>query len=286
MYPDKFEYFAPENIVNLEQLLDKYKDDSKILAGGHSLIPLLKLRITSIPYIIDISNIKDLSFVNYNNNLEIGPITVTAEIASNKIIKEKCKLLSDAASKVADPQVRNRGTIGGDICEADPRNDMPAVMLALNAEFEVTNSKGKRIIKTKDFFKDAYTTALESNDILTKIIIKDMEDYNGKYYKYTTLSSDFAVFAIAINMSLNNDKTIKDIGIGLTNLNSTAVKAEEAENYLKNKKIDNKTIENAFDLILKSCDIEDDAGITKENKEKILKNVFINGIKEIYGDFK
>lgn len=286
MYPDKFEYFAPENIEDLEQLLDKYKDDSKILAGGHSLIPLLKLRITSIPYIIDISNIKDLSFVNYNNNLEIGPMTRTAEVASNKIIKEKCKLLSDAASKVADPQVRNMGTIGGDICEADPRNDMPAVMLALNAEFEVTNSKGKRIIKAKDFFKDAYTTDLESNDILTDIIIKDMEDYNGKYYKYTTLSSDFAVFAIAINMSLNNDKTIKDIGIGLTNLNSTAVKAEEAENYLKNKKIDDKTAENAFDLLLKACDIDDDINGTKENKEKILKNVFINGIKEIYGDFK
>ncbi len=285
MYPDKFEYFAPDSISKLEQLLDKYKDDSKIMAGGHSLIPLLKLRLTSIPYIIDISNIKDLNFVEYNDNLEIGPMTRTAEVASNKIIRDKCKLLSDAASKVADPQVRNMGTVGGDICEADPRNDMPAVMLALNAEFEVTNSKGSRIIKAEDFFEDAYTTALESNDILTKIIIKNTENYYGKYYKYTTLSSDFAVFAIAINMSLNGDKTVKDIGIGLTNLNNTAVKAKDAEDYLKNKKIDDKTCNDAFNLLLKSCDIEDDINGKKEDKEKILKDIFINGLKGIYKVF-
>ncbi len=282
MYPDKFEYFAPDSISKLEQLLDKYKDDSKIMAGGHSLIPLLKLRLTSIPYIIDISNIKDLNFVEYNDNLEIGPMTRTAEVASNKIIRDKCKLLSDAASKVADPQVRNMGTVGGDICEADPRNDMPAVMLALNAEFEVTNSKGSRIIKAEDFFEDAYTTALESNDILTKIIIKNTENYYGKYYKYTTLSSDFAVFAIAINMSLNGDKTVKDIGIGLTNLNNTAVKAKDAEDYLKNKRIDDKTCNDAFNLLLKSCDIEDDINGKKEDKEKILKDIFVNGLKGIY----
>ncbi len=285
MYPDKFEYFAPDSISKLEQLLDKYKDDSKIMAGGHSLIPLLKLRLTSIPYIIDISNIKDLNFVEYNDNLEIGPMTRTAEVASNKIIRDKCKLLSDAASKVADPQVRNMGTVGGDICEADPRNDMPAVMLALNAEFEVTNSKGSRIIKAEDFFEDAYTTALESNDILTKIIIKNTENYYGKYYKYTTLSSDFAVFAIAINMSLNGDKTVKDIGIGLTNLNNTAVKAKDAEDYLKNKRIDDKTCNDAFNLLLKSCDIEDDINGKKEDKEKILKDIFVNGLKGIYKVF-
>ena len=282
MYPDKFEYFAPDDIVGLEELLDKYRDDSKILAGGHSLIPLLKLRLTSIPYIIDISNIKDLDFIDYNNGLEIGPMMRTGEVASNKIIVDKCKLLADAASKIADPQVRNMGTIGGDICEADPRNDMPAVMLALNAEFEVTNSGGKRTVKARDFFKDAYTTALESNDILTRIVIKNTENYYGKYYKYTTLSSDFAIFAIAINMSLNNNKTIKDIGIGLTNLNATAVKPVEVENYLKNKKIDDKVAGEAFNLLLKSCDIEDDVNGTTENKEKILKNIFINGLKEIY----
>ncbi len=282
MYPDKFEYFAPDNIEGLEELLDKYKDDSKILAGGHSLIPLLKLRLTSIPYIIDISNIKALSFVDYNNALEIGPMVRTGEVASNKIIGDKCKLLADAASKIADPQVRNMGTVGGDICEADPRNDLPAVMLALNAEFEVTNSMGKRTVKAEDFFKDAYTTALESNDILTRIVIKNTENYYGKYYKYTTLSSDFAVFAIAINMSLNDNKTVKDIGIGLTNLNSTAVKPVEVENYLKNKKIDDRVAGEAFNLLLKSCDIEDDVNGTEKNKEKILKNIFINGLKEIY----
>ncbi len=285
MYPEKFQYFAPSDMASLEELLDKYKDDSKILAGGQSIIPLLKMRFTSIPNIIDISNISGLSFIKHNNNLEIGPMTRTAEVAASNTISVNCPLLFDAAGKVADPQVRNMGTIGGDICEADPRNDMPAVMLALNAEFEITNSSGKRTLNSSEFFKDAYTTALDSNDILTKISIKNT-GYHGKYFKYTTLASDFAVFAVAINMKLNSDGTVKDIGIALTNVSSTAVKAEEAETYLIGKKIDDKTSEEAFNKLSNIIELDDDYNGTKEDKEKILKNIFVKGLKEVYGDSK
>ncbi|MEM0133544.1 xanthine dehydrogenase family protein subunit M [Acidiplasma sp.] len=283
MYPDKFEYFAPEDIESLEKLLDKFQDDAKILAGGQSLIPLLKLRFTSIPNIIDIANIKELNFIDGSDGLKIGPMVRTAEVARNRLIKQKCNLLSDAASKIADPQVRNMGTIGGDVCEADPRNDMPAVMLALNAEFEITGSSGIRTVKATDFFKDAYTTDVRPNEILTKIIIGDYSKYYGKYFKFTTLSSDFPVFAIAVNMSVGNDKTINDVGIGLTNLNTTAVKAVDVEEFLKGKKPDDNTLESAFKKLESYIDIEDDVNGTKDHKMEILNEMFKNGIKEVYG---
>ncbi len=285
MYPDKFQYFTPGDIASLEELLDKYRDDSKILAGGQSIIPLLKMRFTSIPNIIDISNIKGLNFIELNDDLEIGPMARTAEVAASNIVAMNCPLLFDAAGKVADPQVRNMGTVGGDICEADPRNDMPAVMLALNADFEITNSSGKRTVNSTEFFKDAYTTALDSNDILTKISIKNI-GYHGKYFKFTTMASDFALFAVAINMKLNSDETVKDIGIGLTNVSSTAVKANEVEAYLKGKKIDEKIPEEAFSKLLNMIELDDDYNGTKEEKQKILKKIFVNGLKEVYGDSK
>ena len=281
MFPDKFEYYAPESIEEAAEFLNGH-EDAKVLAGGQSLIPLLKLRFTSVPQLVDIGRIAGMDGISFQGKtLEIAAMARTADIGENQEIRKNFPILSEAAGLIADPLVRNMGTIGGDICHGDPANDFPAVMLALGAEFEVTSTKGKRIIKAEDFFTDVFTTALNPGEILTKIKIEDNKS-SGRYLKYKKYAGDFSILGIAVDLSMDGTK-VRKAGIGLTNCGATALKAREAEEFLEGKGINDENIAKAADLLLKITDfVDDDNGSTKF-KEKLLKYLFTKAVKGIGG---
>ena len=281
MFPDKFEYYAPESIEEAAEFLNVH-EDAKVLAGGQSLIPLLKLRFTSVPQLVDIGRIKGMDAISFHGKtLEIAAMARTADIGENQEIRKKFPILSEAAGLIADPLVRNMGTIGGDICHGDPANDFPAVMLALGAEFEVTSARGKRIIKAEDFFTDTFTTALNTGEILTKIKIEDNKS-SGRYLKYTKYAGDFSILGIAVDLSMDGTK-VRRAGIGLTNCGATALKARKAEEFLEGKEINDENTAKAADLLLKITDfVDDDNGSTKF-KEKLLKYLFKKAVKGIGG---
>ena len=281
MFPDKFEYYAPESIEEAAEFLNGH-EDAKVLAGGQSLIPLLKLRFTSVPQLVDIGRIKGMDAISFHGKtLEIAAMARTADIGENQEIRKKFPILSEAAGLIADPLVRNMGKIGGDICHGDPANDFPAVMLALGAEFEVTSARGKRIIKAEDFFTDTFTTALNTGEILTKIKIEDNKS-SGRYLKYTKYAGDFSILGIAVDLSMDGTK-VRRAGIGLTNCGATALKARKAEEFLEGKEINDENTAKAADLLLKITDfVDDDNGSTKF-KEKLLKYLFKKAVKGIGG---
>ena len=284
MFPEKFEYYAPKSIEEAIKFLNGH-EDAKILAGGQSLIPLLKLRFTSVPEIVDIGKIKGLDEIKFHGNiLEIGAMAITADIAEDASIRSKFPVLSEAAGYIADPLIRNMGTIGGDICHGDPANDFPAVMLALDAEFELSSSDKKRTLKAEDFFVDTFATALEPGEILTKIKIQDTGS-SGRYMKYKKYAGDFSILGIAVNLMLDGKK-VKKCGIGLTNCGATALKAKEAEKFLEGKEITDENIAGASELLVKVADFMDDDNGSVKFKEKLLKYLFVKAVKGIGGVHK
>src|SRR5262249_35385979 len=168
MYPAPFEYHRPSTVEEAVRLLSSHKDDAKLLAGGHSLIPLMKLRLTTPKHVVDIRKISALSGVREEGNtIVIGALTTHYTVESNGALKTRCRILPEAAAMIGDPQVRNWGTVGGSLAHADPAADWPAVVLALGAELVAVGGKGKRTIKADDFFKGLMTTALQPDEVLT-----------------------------------------------------------------------------------------------------------------------
>ncbi len=284
MFPEEFEYTSPETLDEASKFLTEH-EDAKILAGGQSLIPLLKLRFTSIPQIMDIARIKGLGDISENNgSIEIGSMVRTFEIAENPLIRSKLGILADAASQIADPPVRNMGTIGGDICHGDPANDFPACMLALGAEFEIHTMKEKKTVNAEDFFTDTFTVALDHGDILEKIIIKE-NGLKGRYLKFKKYAGDFSILGLAVALKMNNNK-VELAGIGLTNCGATAIKAKEAEEFLSGKELNENNINKASDILVKNAEFYDDGNGSAAFKEKLLKHLFQKAVKEIGGNIQ
>src|ERR1043166_8390515 len=195
MFPTIFGYVAAHSVEEALQLLTKYGEDGKLLAGGHSLIPAMKLRLASPRYLIDLSPVPDLRGVRIDGNaLVIGALTVHADILSSKLVSERFPGLIEAASVIGDVQVRNRGTIGGSVAHADPGADFPVILTALNASFVAVSPSGKRTISADDFFVDFYTTALASNEILTEIRVPlPPSDAGTAYHKLANPASGYVV---------------------------------------------------------------------------------------------
>jgi carbon-monoxide dehydrogenase medium subunit len=170
MFPASFGYFAPRSVDEALELLTKYGEDAKLLAGGHSLIPAMKLRLASPRYLIDLGQVPGLSGVRVEGeNLAIGALTVHADVASSEVVRRRLPGLAEAASVIGDVQVRNRGTIGGSVAHADPGADFPVILTALNASFILQSPSGRRTASGDDFFIDFFTTALKPNEMLTEI---------------------------------------------------------------------------------------------------------------------
>ena len=243
MIPNNFEYFAPKTIEEALTLVDKYGEDCKILSGGHSLIPVLKLRLAAPAVIIDIGRIEELKTIGVDGGaIRIGGRVTHAEIAADAELKRNCPLLCETASQIGDQQIRNRGTIGGSLTHADPAADWPAAILALDAEIVARSSSGERVIKASDFFIDVMTSAVEPSEIVTEIRVpKPAQPSRGIYLKVPQSASGFAVVGVAALIRIAGG-ACEDVGIGVTGLAPKAFRAASAEAALRGRTLDEATV--------------------------------------------
>jgi aerobic carbon-monoxide dehydrogenase medium subunit len=246
MIPTQFDYVAAKSLDDAISLLAKHKDDAKLLAGGHSLIPAMKLRLVQPQVLIDISRIKDLSYIREDGGqIRIGSMTTHFQIESSELLHKVCPLLTETATHLGDVQVRNKGTIGGSVAHADPAADWPAAILALDADLVVKGAKGERTIKAEKFFVDLLTTALEPGEILKEIRFAVPKGKVGQcYMKVRQPASGFALVGIAVNVSLEGSKC-QSAGVGITGVSPKAYRAHGVENALKGNSLDAKTLSGA-----------------------------------------
>jgi carbon-monoxide dehydrogenase medium subunit len=238
LIPRPFEYHAPETVKEAVSLAEKYRGDAKLLAGGQSLIPLMKLRLVSPAHLIDLNRIKGLEYIKKKQgHIAIGALTRMADVEESALLKRECVVLSECASQIADPLVRNMGTIGGNISHGDPSNDIPAVMVATNAEFVLAGPKGRRSVAATAFFLDTLTTALAEDEILVEVKVPVASRAAGAYLKLERQAGDFAIVGVAANIRLSGEGKCVECGIGLTGVGSTVVKARRAESALLGTKV-------------------------------------------------
>jgi carbon-monoxide dehydrogenase medium subunit len=259
MIPPSFQYHAPGSVDDAVALLNELGDEAKLLAGGHSLLPMMKLRFAEPEHLVDINNIESLKGIREENGeIVIGAMTSENALIKSELLQQKCPLLPEAARLIADPQVRNRGTIGGDIAHGDPGNDHPAIMLALEASFTLVGPSGSRQVAATDFYLGTFYTALESNEILTEIRFAPQAASTGaSYHKLKRKTGDFATAAAAAVMEMSGD-TCQSARIALTNLGQTALRASDAEAVLTGQAITEDLIEQAAQKAMDLCDPADD----------------------------
>jgi len=216
MIPPAFEYLRPTTIPEAIALLEQHGEDAKILSGGQSLIPMMKLRLARPAYLVDINRILGLSYVKEEGGfLKIGGLTREAELEASPLIRSKYPILVDTTRVIADPQVRNLATVAGNLAHGDPANDHPATMLALGAQVVATGSRGERVIPIEEFFVSLFSTGLQQGEILTEIRIPlPPPRSGGAYFKLERKVGDFATAAVAAQVTLDNTGTVQRAGIG------------------------------------------------------------------------
>ena len=246
MIPSSFDYAVARDLADAIQLLGSSGGEGKVLAGGQSLIPLMKFRLAQPALLIDINRVAGLSAIKENGDLRIGALIRENDLEANPIVRQRYPILVDTASVVADPLVRNLATIGGNLAHADPANDHPATMLALRASVAVQGPKGERVIPIDELFVDTFTTSLAPDEILTQIRIpKPPARSGGAYLKLERKVGDFAIAGVAVMIALDASGKVASAGIGLTNAGPTAIRAGRAEDVLTGQVPDDKTIAEA-----------------------------------------
>lgn len=259
MIPPSFEYHRPSTVDEAVGLLSTLGSEAKILAGGHSLLPMMKLRFAQPEHLVDINRIPELKGVRViGDDIVIGAMTSENAVIADPVLNEKVPLLPEAAKLIADPQVRNRGTIGGDIAHGDPANDHPALALACDAVLTIAGPNGTRQVPASEFFLGTYWTALEESDILTEITVKAFPSGAGySYKKLKRKTGDWATAACAVVIALSGG-TVSHIRITLTNLGPTALRAHEAESILMNQQVSDELIRQAAEKAMEICDPAED----------------------------
>jgi aerobic carbon-monoxide dehydrogenase medium subunit len=253
MIATQFDYKVPKSLDEAVSLLAADPESAKILAGGHSLIPAMKLRLAQPQLLIDIARLKDLAYIREDgNHILIGATTTHYQIESSELLKKICPLLPACAASIGDVQVRNKGTIGGSIAHSDPAGDWPAAALALHAEFVLAGPNGERTVKADDFFIDLLTTDLQPGEILREIRInKPAGKFGHAYQKVRHPASGFAVVGIAVNLTLKADGTCESASIGVTGVGVKAYRPVNTEAALANANLDEDAINAAA---AKVCD--------------------------------
>ena len=274
MIPAQFDYVRANTLDEAVSLLAQ-NEDAKILAGGHSLIPAMKLRLAMPQMLIDIGRIKDLSYViEADEQICIGAMTTHYQIESSDLLKKICPLLPKCAASIGDVQVRNKGTIGGSLAHSDPAGDWPAAVIALDAELVVAGKNGERTIKADDFFVDLLTTALEPGEILREIRISKPQGRSGQaYVKMHHPASGFAVVGVAANLWLDGDSGCQKASVGITGVSSKAYRAAAVESGLTGRTLDDKTIADAATRATEGIDVNGDL-FASEDYRRHLAQVF------------
>jgi len=259
MYPSSFDYSAPSTVEEAVRLLAEHGENAKLLAGGHSLLPLMKLRFTQPAHVVDLRRIPTLRGARRDGaSLVIGAMTTYTELASSAEIRDAAPIITDAASQIGDPQVRNRGTIGGSLAHADPNADLPAVMLALGATLIAAGPSGRRAISADEFFVGLFTTALSGGELLTEIRVPiPASRSGGAYVKHPQPASRFALVGVAATVELERMSTrVQRARIAVTGLGNTPLRAIAIEEALTGRPLDAETIRSAAGRLIDLPDAE------------------------------
>lgn len=278
LYPSKFEYHAVNTLEEAIELLEKY-DNSKVIAGGQSLIPMMKLRIVSLDHLIDINKVPGLERIERrNNDVVIGSLTRMAEIEKSGLLRKSLEIVSECAEQIADPLVRNLGTIGGNIAHADPSNDMPAVVLATNARIVCISKNGERTINPEEFFVDTFQTALEHDEVVREIIFSLQKGYSGSYLKMERPAGDFGVAGVAVWLSREGER-FKDCRIALSSVGPKSIFAKEASESLKDARIEQRVIRKAAEIAGNESKPTSDIRGTEQFKRRVVSILTEKAIK-------
>src|ERR1700722_12109537 len=275
MIPQSFEYFRPQSVSEAIALLQEHGDGAKILSGGQSLIPMMKIRLARPEFIIDINRLAGLHYIKEEGGfLKIGGLTREADLETSDLIRSNYPIILDTAASIADPQVRNMATVGGNLAHGDPANDHPATMLALEAEIVAIGQNGERIIPIKDFFLSIFTTALGHSEILTEIRIPiPPAGSGGAYFKLERKVGDFATVGVAAQVTLDGTGICRRVGIGLTNVGATPIKATRAESFLAGKRMDEQQIRQAARLAAEEAQPSSDLRGPAEYKVSMVREL-------------
>jgi len=272
MYPAAFEYHAPGSVQEAIGLLGKL-DDAKILAGGHSLVPMMKLRLAQPKHLIDLRKVPGLTGIKEDGNtIAIGAMTTHWDVESSKLLQTKCPVVSDTAKIIGDPAVRNKGTIGGSLAHADPAADMPATVIALGAEFVCQGAKNKRTVKVDDWFQGLMATALGEDELLVEIRVPVLAAGTGSaYMKFAHPASRFAIVGAAAVITVDKQGTCTKAGVGITGAGTKAVRAKGVEAGLVGKRLDAATIEAAAAKAADGVDVQADLQGSVEYKSHLCR---------------
>jgi aerobic carbon-monoxide dehydrogenase medium subunit len=273
MIPAAFEYHAPSTIDEATALLTKLGEDAKVLSGGQSLIPLMKLRLANPAHLVDINAIPGLSGIREADGfLRIGALTRESDLEESEIVRTRYPLLHDTSKVIADPIVRNLATVGGNLAHGDPANDHPATMLALGAEIVAVGPKGERRMPIATFFTGPFETGLKPDEILVEIRVPVPPARSaGAYLKLERKVGDFATAAVAVQVTLGANGACEQAGIGLTNVGLTPIKATKAEASLKGKALDESAIKQASELAAQAAEPSADLRGSVEYKKDLVR---------------
>ena len=272
MYPASFEYHSPTTVKEALGLMTKL-EDAKILAGGHSLVPMMKLRLAQPKNIIDLRKVTGLSGIKEDAGaIAIGAMTTHWDVESSKLIQGKCPIVSETAAVIGDPAVRNVGTIGGSLAHADPAADMPATAIAHGAEFVCEGPKGRRTVKVDDWFVGMMSTAVKDDELLVEVRFPIWgAGTGGTYLKFPHPASRFAVVGAAAVVTLDKQGVCSKAGVGITGAGTKAVRAKGVEAGLVGKKLDQATIEAAAQKAAEGVDVQADLQGSVEYKSHLCR---------------
>ncbi len=283
MIPDTFDYVAAHSVAEAVTLLNRHGDDAKILAGGQSLIPLLRFRLAKPTILIDINRIQNLEYIQEADGvLHIGALTREAALDDSRLIRSRYSILFDTSTGVADPIVRNWATVGGNIVHADPANDHPSTMIALGARLVVAGPSGERVLDINDFLTNVpFVTALRPNEILTEIRVPAPTGRSGgAYLKLERKVGDYAIAGVAAYVALDGNGNVIYAGIGLTNVGSTPLKARQAEQSLLGKPLSEASIHQAADLAAAAAEPISDTRGPADYKRAMVRTLTVRTLRK------
>jgi len=284
MIPPKFDYHAPGTVDEAIGLLQQSPGDAKVLAGGQSLLPLMKLRLAEPKVLVDISRIANLSYVREDGDwLRVGAATKINDLNDSPAIQSRYPLLADAGAHIADPLVRNMGTVGGNVCHGDPGNDLPACMLASGASYKVRGPKGDRSVPAQEFYRDTFVTALAPAEILTEVQLpKAQAGDGGAYLKMERKVGDFAIAAVAVHLRLDAKGSVTQAGIALTNVGPTVIMASKAASSLVGHKPSDADLQAAAKLAAEAAQPTSDQRGPAEFKKGVVKTLAYRALKKAW----
>ncbi len=280
MIPRSFEYYAPASLDETISLLQKLGPEAKILSGGQSLIPMMKLRLASPQYIVDINRLPDLNYIsNSDGNLRIGALARESDLEVSPLIRSGFPLIADTTAVIADPLVRNQATVCGNLAHADPANDHPATMLALEATMVLHGPGGERTVPIESFFTGMFSTALEPDEILKEIRVPTPPPMSGgAYLKLERKVGDYATAGVAVQITLDESGTCTRAGVGLTNVSFTPLKAKSVEAFLVGRMLDDATIKQASELAAEESQPFDDIRGSADYKRDIVRVLTVRAL--------